>query len=59
MGLNRVFLRSTDGGDVGVILSEAADFFNNFFSTSVKWNKEFVFRDCGCNVTDFDPRHYA
>jgi hypothetical protein len=29
---NKVFLRTIDNGDVSVILSDAADFFNNFFS---------------------------
>jgi len=31
LGADKVFLRSTDDGDVSNILSEAANFFNNFF----------------------------
>ena len=30
MGANKVFLRSLDDGDVNSLLSEAANFFNNF-----------------------------
>jgi len=42
LGADKVFLRTTDEGDVSNILSEVVDFFCNFFSTSVKWNKDIV-----------------
>ena len=39
LGADKVFLRSLDDEDVGPMLSEAADFFNQIFSTPVRWNK--------------------
>lgn len=45
MGANKAFLRSLDEGDASLMLSEATDFFNNFFSKPVKWNKNFLIRE--------------
>lgn len=47
LGANKVFLRTIDDRDVSVILSEAADFFNNLFSKPVRWNKDTLIRERG------------
>jgi hypothetical protein len=50
LGDDKALLRTSDDDDVSIILSEAAEFFNNFFSTPVKWNKETLVRERGAWV---------
>ena len=50
LGADKVFLRLLDDGDVSRLLSEAAEFFNNFFSKPVRWNKDMLFRKRGAWV---------
>ena len=50
LGADKVFLRSLDDVDVSITLSEAADFFNNFFSKPVRWNKDTLVRERGAWV---------
>ena len=50
LGADKVLLRSEDEEDVSIIMLEAADFFDNFFSTPKKWNKDFVVRESGAWV---------
>jgi len=50
MGVDKVFLRSLDGVDVRTTLSEARDFFNNFFSQPVTWNKDTLVHERGAWV---------
>ena len=50
MGVDKVFLRSLDDVDVSTTLSEANDFFNNFFSQPVRWNKDTLVRERGAWV---------
>jgi len=45
LGADKVFLRSLDEVDVSTTLSEAADFFANFFSSPVRWNKDTLVRE--------------
>jgi hypothetical protein len=47
LGADKVLVRTTDDRDVNFILSEAAKFFINFFSTPVKMNKDFLVRKKG------------
>jgi len=50
LGANKVLLKTLDDGDVSSLLSGAADFFNNFFSKPVRWNKDMLFRERGAWV---------
>ena len=50
LGADKVFLRSLDDVDVSVTLSEAADFFNNFFSKFERWNIDTSVRERGAWV---------
>jgi len=50
MGANKVFLRLLDDGDVCSFSSEVAEFFNNFFSKPVLWNKDTLIRERGAWV---------
>jgi len=50
LGADKVFLRSLDDVDVSVTLSEASDFFHNFFSKPVRWNKDTLVRERGAWV---------
>jgi len=50
MGADKVFLRSLDDVDVSTTLSEASEFFNNFFSQPVRWNKDTLVRERGAWV---------
>ena len=50
MGADKVFLSSLDDEEVSVILSEAAAFFNYFFSQPIRWNKETLIRERGAWV---------
>jgi len=50
LGADKVFLRTTDEGDVSSLLFEAANFFGKFFSSSVRWNKEIVGHERGAWV---------
>jgi hypothetical protein len=59
MGANKVFLRSLDDGDVCSLLSEAAGFFNNFFSKPVMWNKNTLIRERGAWVRIYGVPLYA
>jgi len=47
LGANNVFLKTLDDGDVGTLLSNAAEFFDNFFTKPIPWNKEMVIRERG------------
>jgi len=47
LGADKVFLRSLDDADVSITLSEAADFFDHFFSKPVRWNKDTLVRERG------------
>jgi len=47
LGANKVLLKTLDDGDVSSLLSGATDFFNNFFSKPVWWNKDMLFRERG------------
>jgi len=47
LGADNVLLRSSVDREVSTILSEATDFFSNFFSMSVRWNKDIVIRERG------------
>ena len=50
MGADKVFLRSLDDVDVSITLSEAANFFNNFFSKPLRWNKDKLVHERGAWV---------
>ena len=50
LGADKVFLRSLDDVDVNTTLSEASDFFHNFFSKPVRWNKDTLVRERGAWV---------
>jgi len=50
LGADKVIVRSPDGEDVSAIFSEAPHFFNNFFSTLVKWNKNVLIHERGAWV---------
>jgi hypothetical protein len=50
LGADKVLLRLEDGGDINSVLTEAAEFFNNFFSNPVRWKKEMVARERGAWV---------
>jgi len=50
LGADKVFLRSLDDVDVTVALSEASEFFHNFFSKPVRWNKDTLVRERGAWV---------
>ena len=50
LGTDKVFLRTDNDEDVNIIISEAAEFFDNFFSLPIKWNKNFVVRERGAWV---------
>jgi len=50
LGANYVFLKTLDDGDVGNLLSDAAEFFDNFFSKPIPWTKEMVIRERGAWV---------
>jgi len=50
LGADKVFLRLLDDGDVSSLLAEVAEFFNNFFSKPVRWNKDMLFRRRGAWV---------
>lgn len=50
LGAIKVFIRTIDGGDVGTLLSEAVEFFDNFFSKPVPWNKDALVRERGAWV---------
>ena len=50
MGADKVLLRTDDDSDVNIMLSEASEFFNNFFSKPVKWKKDVVVRERGAWV---------
>jgi len=50
MGADKVLVRSSDNREVSSILSEASEFFGNFFSTSVRWNKEVLIQERGAWV---------
>ena len=47
LGADKVFLRSMDEVDVSITLTEAAEFFDNFFSKPVRWSKDFLVRERG------------
>ena len=47
LGADKVFLRSLDDVDVSITLSEAADFFDLFFSKPVRWTKDTLVRERG------------
>jgi len=47
LGANKVLLQINDDGNVSIIFSEATEFINNFFSTSIRWNKEFLVHERG------------
>ena len=50
LSADKVFLRSLDDVDVSTMLSEAIEFFNKFFSTPVRWNKDTLVRERGAWV---------
>ena len=50
LGANYVFLKTLDDGDVGNLLSDAAEFFDNFFLKPIPWTKEMVIRERGAWV---------
>jgi hypothetical protein len=50
LGADKVLLRSSDEREVSSILSEAAEFFDHFFSTYVRWNKNIIVRERGAWV---------
>lgn len=50
LGADKVFLRTMDDRDVSLILSEASDFFKNFFSQPIHWNKDNLIRERGAWV---------
>ena len=50
MGADKVFLRSLDDVDVSTTLPGACEFFNNFFSQPVRWNKDTLVRERGAWV---------
>lgn len=50
LGDDKVFLRTTDDGEVSFLLSQVAEFFNNFFTSPVRWNKGIVNRERGAWV---------
>jgi len=47
LGADKVFMRSLDDADVSITLSEAADFFDLFFSKPVRWNKDTLVQERG------------
>jgi len=50
LGANHVFLKTLDDGDVGKLFSDAAEFFDSFFSKPIPWTKEMVIRERGAWV---------
>ena len=50
LGADKVLLRSSGEGEVSNILSEVAEFFGNFFSMSLRWNKDILVRERGAWV---------
>lgn len=50
LGANTVFLKTLDHGNVSTLLTEAAEFFDNFFSKPVQWNKDTLIRERGAWV---------
>ena len=50
LGANHVFLKTIDDRDVDKLLSDAAEFFDNFFSKPIPWTKEMVIRERGAWV---------
>jgi len=49
-GADKVLLCSLDEVDASTLLSEASDFFNNFFSKPVTWNKDTLVHERGAWV---------
>lgn len=50
LGADKVLLQVSDEGDVMDMLSEALEFFNNFFSNPIRWNKDILVRERGAWV---------
>jgi len=50
LGTDKVFSTTDNGEDVSFIISQAAEFFENFFTSPIKWNKNFVVRERGAWV---------
>jgi len=50
LGANKVLLRMEDDSDVSSILTDAAEFFNNFFSHPVSWKKDLAVHERGAWV---------
>jgi hypothetical protein len=50
LGADKVLVRSPNGEDVSAMFSEAPNFFSNFFSPPVKWNKDVLVRERGAWV---------
>lgn len=59
LGDDKVFLRTTDDGEVSFLLSQVAKFFNNFFTSPVRWNKGIVNRERGAWVRIYGTPLYA
>jgi len=59
LGADKVFLRSLDDIDVSIMLSEAADFFANFISKPVRWNKDTLVRERGAWIRIYGVPLYA
>jgi hypothetical protein len=50
LGANKVLLRTLDDSDVSILLSEAVEFFDNFYLKPVRWRKDMLIRERGAWV---------
>ena len=50
LGADKVLLKVSDEGDVLGMLSEASQFFDNFFSNPIRWNKDILVCERGAWV---------